>query len=574
MGSSHPNNSIYGESITTIKYLKSLLFINQNDIQNIWNIFNFYNLHKNSLLSLNEFCSFIHCEENLFLQSLFQFFSSNKDNKLTFCEFLLFCYFYLTLKEENLAEYLFIIITNNYKIKITSLTIEEYIFKLFGDVWGNEKNIHHALNVIDHDFNGEVTLNQFKNGLKLNKSLLFLIFSYQTDIREKIISRSYWEERENIGSMLIGSILDIRRELHRLEEEEYKLYGSPDGIERHKLERKMPSQEIIDPTTTTIPVSGHRKNHFKTTEITDHYQQQRSHSSSISSINQNEHKNEHDHEYEHKHQLQHQHHSDSIDESQFQHSTQQKLPEILTPPRPVTSLPSTTHLHHHHHHHDNTNTNNSETKSSSSIRYLPEISNSHLDHDHPISPNQHHILQSFNHQNSTPLSPIPSSKLPSPNRINSSQVGQKLSHSTSSFSTTTTPPVTTQSRLSPDKDSLLQLPSPSSSSSLQQQQQQHGSSQIHSLQRLRISHQNDDKINNSNDYTTFDTDSKFESDIYQRHNSLNTDKEDKKSPSENRPHTVHRHHHHHHHDINESKTESKEDFKHNEKDEKDSNDEK
>jgi hypothetical protein len=298
MGSSNSLESgSYGEGGTSLAFLQKLFHITSSDLHSLHSLY-FHSLHidekydssssHSSRIHYFTFCSFIHCEENVFTNHLFSFFSSFKSsvNSLTFNEFILFLYFFLSLNEKNLIEFLYFFIIYHYyeqKKYLSSspsspsspLTIEQSIHHLFGNDWGDPQHIHHILSILDHDLHGELTFQQFQKGLQSNRSLLFRIVSFQMDIRRMILSESYWEERAATmsstlsSSKMIQKIAKIRNQLHHLELEDFLHRHpppSPGDLEDLQLkpsgvvlgENKENEEEEKDPRLISLPVANHR----------------------------------------------------------------------------------------------------------------------------------------------------------------------------------------------------------------------------------------------------------------------------------------------------------------------------
>jgi hypothetical protein len=321
MGASHPKNEIFGEGSESLKYLQDLFQLTEHDLLQLYQFYQKNDPAHSSSLSFISFCSLIHCEENPFLRNVFLYFSSasswssSLDNpSLTFCELILFVYFYLTLTEEDLSEYLYEMILYNHHCRETRslshnvssssppssrhhhrhappadkispvdlheqdsvanssssastlLTIEQEIQELFGittPAWGNERNIHHILTVLDHNLHGEVTLAQFKNGLHRNRSLLFPLVSYQMDMRSKVLSLAYWERRQGLASQYVPKIRRIKEELHRREAEDYRRSGGHSIELKDEMSKRDERGEDGDggKDLMAIPVSNHTRHH-------------------------------------------------------------------------------------------------------------------------------------------------------------------------------------------------------------------------------------------------------------------------------------------------------------------------
>jgi hypothetical protein len=298
MGNSKSLNSRnYGDGGNSLAFLQDLFHITSSDLNSLHSIYchslnigEESSLHHSSRIHYLTFCSFIHCEENIFTGHLFSFFSSfqSRVNSLTFNEFILYIYFFLSLDENHLIEFVYFLILDHYSDQKkhlpsssnTPLTIEQSLHHLFGNEWGDPQQIHHILSIFDHDLHGELTFEEFQKGLQTNRSLLFRIASYQMDIQKRIFSESYWKGRVNgVTSQMIRDLRKIRNELHQLEREDFLQQTPPPPLEDLQLkplsDRKHEA-EALDPRLVSLPVSRHKKDsHHKL----DFYARQPSNSS-------------------------------------------------------------------------------------------------------------------------------------------------------------------------------------------------------------------------------------------------------------------------------------------------------
>jgi hypothetical protein len=268
----------YGEGGSSFTFLQKLFHLSPSDIHSLHSIYSrslniedssSQHQHHSSRIHYLAFCSFIHCEENILTGYIFSFFSSFEShvNSLSFNEFILYLYFFLSLDEKSLIEFLYFLIIDHYSDlkrhhphSRTPLTIEQSIHDLFGNDWGDSQQIHHILSIFDHDLHGELTFEQFQKGLQTNRSALFHIVSYQMDIKRKIFSESYWKRRtDTITPQIIRDIRSIRNQLHQLEREDFLLQTPPPPLQNLQLKPPDEVAESMDPRLVSLPVTRHKK---------------------------------------------------------------------------------------------------------------------------------------------------------------------------------------------------------------------------------------------------------------------------------------------------------------------------
>lgn len=215
-----------GESNLDVEFLKDYLGLTTSDINTLKKSFHKIDLHGSGTVDFDEFCVRIKCEPSIFLENIFSFFSSTQKGNyvgLNFAEFSLFVCFFLTLDENGLAHYLYKILTFNEfnshlsKQEILSIgNIEHNIKCLFGKDLNDSKKLHQSMLKMDSNKDGLLSKDEFIQCCLKNKSLLFPVVSLQISMKERIISVDYWERKNGLGNRLLGTIRDVRDDLHNL----------------------------------------------------------------------------------------------------------------------------------------------------------------------------------------------------------------------------------------------------------------------------------------------------------------------------------------------------------------------
>lgn len=215
-----------GESDIDVDFLKDYLSLTNSDINLLKKSFHKIDLHGSGTVDFDEFCVRIKCEPSIFLENIFGFFSSTQKGNyvgLNFAEFSLFVCFFLTLDENGVANYLYKILTftefNSHLTKQERLSIrniEHNIKCLFGKDFNDPKKLHQTMLKMDSNKDGILSKEEFIECCLKNKSLLFPCISLQISMKERIISTDYWERKTGLGNRLLGTIRDIRDDLHNL----------------------------------------------------------------------------------------------------------------------------------------------------------------------------------------------------------------------------------------------------------------------------------------------------------------------------------------------------------------------
>jgi Ca2+-binding EF-hand superfamily protein len=216
-----------GESQMDLDFLKDYLSLTNSDIKMLQNGFRKIDLRGSGTVDFDEFCVRIRCESTIFLENIYGFFSSAQTQGghfvgLNFAEFSLFVCFFLTLDEPGLAQYLYKILTfnefNSHLSKQQTLSIaniEHNIKCLFGKELKDSK-LHQTMIKMDSNHDGVLSKEEFVQCCLKNKSILFPAVSLQISMKERILSMDFWERKSGLGNRLLGTIRDVRDDLHNL----------------------------------------------------------------------------------------------------------------------------------------------------------------------------------------------------------------------------------------------------------------------------------------------------------------------------------------------------------------------
>ena len=234
-------DSIVGQRRREIDFLRRELGLTEEEggeeIEKVLHVFREANLHDDGCLAFDEFCMQVKHEPTVFSETVFAFFSSSpsRSSRLTvglnFAEFLLFSFFYLTMDDDGLIEYLYTILTDKeYNPMIQDSTddptdvknMERNIEHMFGHAWAAND---HKLVAVGHAFDylgsankhdHHITHAKFHEGCKKNTSLIHPAMALQIDMWGRIVNKSLWKHHRGLGNKLVAKIVTVRDTLHSL----------------------------------------------------------------------------------------------------------------------------------------------------------------------------------------------------------------------------------------------------------------------------------------------------------------------------------------------------------------------
>lgn len=202
-----------------LNFLATRCGLSSSDIRKLTKSFKKFDIGKDGKLQYDEFCVRMRCEPTELLLELFTFFGSRSRSTipyLAFMEFAVFVCYFLTLSEEEVAEFLFLILTSD----ASSLTpVTSVPSPVFAD------RMRGVLGSVDAHFIARISQTQNKRTFvtqdifvdtvcSKNKSVLFPLIAYQLDMKNRIgINKDFWADLPRI---VHGNILIIRKDLRVL----------------------------------------------------------------------------------------------------------------------------------------------------------------------------------------------------------------------------------------------------------------------------------------------------------------------------------------------------------------------
>lgn len=120
---------------------------------------------------------------------------------------------------------------------------------------------------MDVDDSGTVSEEEFVKNCLENRSLLFPMVRYQLDLRDRILSHSFWSEREGLGNQVLPHLMHIRAEMQRGSRGGSELITAPQARQEREEEKGSVASSVIkhrpDETKHHEKVGHHNHSHHK-----------------------------------------------------------------------------------------------------------------------------------------------------------------------------------------------------------------------------------------------------------------------------------------------------------------------
>ena len=171
---------------------KLMLFKYQVD--GLYGAFRKLDLDDSGSVSLDEFCSYYRIERSAFTDLVFKLIDRDNTNNFDFQEFMIFCYYYLTLADKELSSFTFEIFDFNNN----GVLDRDEVHILIKLMWGRdkfEKNTHlkKTLEKLECNIDGDITKSAFMTFAKKYPFALSPAFHIQHTLQGGVCGRKFWE---------------------------------------------------------------------------------------------------------------------------------------------------------------------------------------------------------------------------------------------------------------------------------------------------------------------------------------------------------------------------------------------
>ena len=165
--------------------------MDKGDVDEIYRKFRNYDFVGNNLVDVDEFVVAVGLQPEIFLMLVFRLFDGDMEGSITFAEFLMAYYQFLTLDKESLAIFTFSLFDLDNSNYLEQEETELMMRVLEGKVTRNDTIAYKALDV---DGDGDVSLEEFLSVASKRPNMMFLAFETQMVLRSSCMSVSRWEE--------------------------------------------------------------------------------------------------------------------------------------------------------------------------------------------------------------------------------------------------------------------------------------------------------------------------------------------------------------------------------------------
>ena len=180
----------------------------KSDVDSIFQRFKYFDVRRNNLVDVDEFIVGLGLQPEIFLILVFRLFDQDMDGNLTFLEFMMAYYQFLTLDKDSLALFTFSIFDlsgdgelNREELMFMMAVLEgkhtsrgHRRLSVHVSDTGSDRNDKLAYEELDVDGDGDVSALEFLSLVNRRASMMFLAFETQLVLRNSCLSERRWSE--------------------------------------------------------------------------------------------------------------------------------------------------------------------------------------------------------------------------------------------------------------------------------------------------------------------------------------------------------------------------------------------
>mmetsp|Transcript_18291 Transcript_18291/g.34204 ORF Transcript_18291/g.34204 Transcript_18291/m.34204 type:complete len:384 (-) Transcript_18291:65-1216(-) len=232
-------------------YLK--LFLQEEDLLILQKAFKHIDIDDSKGIRMDEFMTYFGIEDSLFNRAVFGILNSKNRQTITFLEFVVVMWNFLTIPVESISSFAFVLSSTD-----SCYLKPAQIISLFEMVHSKEiLNTGNMRRVIDdmreRGIDDQLCFNvvEFSNYIKTCSFMIAPIINMQVLLQENLIGKSFWgrlEEKRRASEEFkdIMKILNLKKEVNKVQDAQLKRISNRDNIEREAEARRRIRQEEME----------------------------------------------------------------------------------------------------------------------------------------------------------------------------------------------------------------------------------------------------------------------------------------------------------------------------------------
>lgn len=207
------NNAIEGQG-DEINVLKKQIKLTDNEIDKYWKAFCKVDKLYTGSIHIDRFHEYYKLDETEFTKKVFSIMDSDGSGSISFHEFILAIWNYLSLDMNSLASFSFRLFdTDNSKL-MEKGEIEAMIGCVYGTGVGNNERVQKVIDKMEPANGESITSAEFVNFSRQYPLLLYPAFAMQNILRRHIFGDAYWDavSADRARNMADKTIFDILEE--------------------------------------------------------------------------------------------------------------------------------------------------------------------------------------------------------------------------------------------------------------------------------------------------------------------------------------------------------------------------
>jgi len=186
------NPVIRGQTISVLETTDKLMLY-KYQVDKLFSVFRHLDLDGGGEVSLNEFCANMEIEPTKFTDLVFKLIDKSGNRCFDFEEFVVFCYYYLTLDLADLNAFTF----DMFDVNANGSLDRDEVNMMARVLWGADRfstnQIGKILENMEYNVEGDISKTSFLRFIKKFPLILQPAFTIQRNLKGKILGARFWD---------------------------------------------------------------------------------------------------------------------------------------------------------------------------------------------------------------------------------------------------------------------------------------------------------------------------------------------------------------------------------------------
>lgn len=198
------------------------LQLSNEDVRRFYGLFKSIDVDGSNSIDLPEFFAFFKQERTPFNERVFSIMDKDKSMTVTFDEFVVSLWNYLSFDLQSLVWFAFQLYDTDESGYLDWAEVKALVSDVYGSGFKTNHRIQRILDVVDANGDGQISWREFQDFNRRYPMILFPAFTMQQDLRRRVFGESYWKRKSKSRKGMGDWAQSVINLLSSLDKQTYK----------------------------------------------------------------------------------------------------------------------------------------------------------------------------------------------------------------------------------------------------------------------------------------------------------------------------------------------------------------